>query len=113
MQAHAAQIPILDTAILSIANILARMDAQDCHEHPREGNRSNLKDPDTFDGEELEKLQEFLAQCGLHFAECPATFASDNSRITFVMSGTSQKIRSYRSRQRCRNLNHFPSYEIL
>jgi hypothetical protein len=45
-----------------------------------------LKDLDTFSGEEPEKLREFLSLCGLHFSERPETYASDSSRILYVMS---------------------------
>lgn len=48
--------------------------------------RSNLKDPDTFDGKDSRKLHAFLAQCWLHFAERPAAFPTDDDKILYSMS---------------------------
>lgn len=45
-----------------------------------------LKDPDTFNGEDPAKLQSFMLQCGLHFAQRPTDFPSDDEKIIYVMS---------------------------
>ena len=73
-------------AFLSIAVILDRMERRGRGSTNREPTRSNLREPDTFDGEDPSKLKEFLAQCGYHFSERPKTFATDNSKILYVIS---------------------------
>ena len=48
--------------------------------------RSNLKDPDTFDGDNPAKLRPFLTQIYLHFAERPRAFATDDDKIIYTLS---------------------------
>ena len=48
--------------------------------------KSNLRNLDTFDGSDPSKLQSFLTQCYLHFAERPQDFPSDDDKIYFIIS---------------------------
>lgn len=49
-------------------------------------NRTNLKAPDTFDGQDPTKLRSFIVQCVLHFAERAQDFPSDDDKIFYAMS---------------------------
>ena len=53
---------------------------------PPRSNRSNLRNPDTFDGSDPAKLSSFLTQCYLHFAERPQDFPDDDDRILYIIS---------------------------
>ncbi|THH20972.1 hypothetical protein EUX98_g8483 [Antrodiella citrinella] len=54
---------------------------------PRHAVRApKLKDPDTFNGEDSSKLQPFLLQCGLQFAQRPWDFPDDDDKIIYVIS---------------------------
>lgn len=48
--------------------------------------KSNLRNPDTFDGSDPDKLPSFLAQCYLHFAERTQDFPTDDDKIYFIIS---------------------------
>jgi hypothetical protein len=80
------QMTVLQSSFLSLAASFDRLERRGRYDHPREPNRSSLKDPETFSGEEPEKLKEFLSLCRLHFSKRPETYASDGSRILYVMS---------------------------
>jgi hypothetical protein len=54
----------------------------------------NLRNPDTFDGSDLAKLNLFLTQCYLHFAEYMQDFPTDDEKVLFMISylqGTAQQ----------------------
>jgi hypothetical protein len=56
--------------------------------------KSNLRNPDTFDGSDPAKLNPFLTQCYLHFAERTQDFPTDDDKILFMISylrGTAQQ----------------------
>jgi hypothetical protein len=53
---------------------------------PARSSRSNLRNPDTFDGSDPMKLRPFLAQCYLHFAEREHDFKTDDDKIIYMMS---------------------------
>jgi hypothetical protein len=53
---------------------------------PARSSRSNLRNPDTFDGSDPMKLRPFLAQCYLHFAEREHDFTTDDDKIIYMMS---------------------------
>lgn len=53
---------------------------------PVRSSRSNLRNPDTFDGSDPMKLRPFLAQCYLHFAEREHDFKTDDDKIIYMMS---------------------------
>jgi len=42
--------------------------------------------PDTFDGLDPQKLDNFVFQCSMHFAVCSADFPDDESRVSFMLS---------------------------
>jgi Ty3 transposon capsid-like protein len=48
--------------------------------------RTNIHEPDPFDGSDTRKLQPFLVQCQLNFCDRPNTFASDKAKVTFALS---------------------------
>ncbi len=48
--------------------------------------KSNLRNPDTFDGSDPDKLPLFLSQCYLHFAERTQDFPGDDDKIYFIIS---------------------------
>jgi hypothetical protein len=47
---------------------------------------TKVHEPDPFDGSDTCKLQPFLVQCQLNFHDRPDTFASDEAKVTFVLS---------------------------
>lgn len=49
-------------------------------------NRSRLRDPDIFNGEDPAKLRPFLTQISLHLAERPQDFPTEDDKIVFVLS---------------------------
>ena len=56
--------------------------------------KSNLRNPDTFDGSDPAKLNLFLTQCYLHFAERTQDLPTDDDKILFMISylwGTAQQ----------------------
>ena len=60
---------------------------------PRE-EKIKVHEPDVFDGTAPKKLRGFLTACNLHFRNRPATFASDEKKILFILSylkGVAQK----------------------
>ncbi|KAJ7699393.1 hypothetical protein B0H17DRAFT_926695 [Mycena rosella] len=61
---------------------------------PPRSSRSNLRNPDLFDSSDTAKLQTFLTQCYLHFAERRQDFPTDDDKIYYMMSclqGTAQQ----------------------
>lgn len=48
--------------------------------------RSNLRNPDPFDGSDPLKLRTFLAQCSLHFMERTQDFRTDDDKIIYMLS---------------------------
>ena len=45
-----------------------------------------VRDPDTFDGSDPSKLQDFLFQCQLHFRAKRDTYGTDEAKIYFTIS---------------------------
>ena len=45
-----------------------------------------VREPDTFDGSNPQKLRNFLISCNFHFREHPQVYASDEKRILFILS---------------------------
>jgi len=54
----------------------------------REPKKSSFKSnrPDTFDGSDPKKLNNFVLLCGLHFRSNPYSFDDDGSKVTFALS---------------------------
>src|SRR6266481_5117573 len=47
---------------------------------------TNLREPDTFDGANPNKLQTFILQCSLHFHDRANTFTSDRAKVAYALS---------------------------
>ena len=47
---------------------------------------TKLREPDTFDGSDANKLQTFILQCGLHFQDWANIFSNDLTKVTYVLS---------------------------
>ena len=45
-----------------------------------------VREPDTFDGSDPDRLRDFLVSCNLHFRDCPHVFYSDEKKILFILS---------------------------
>jgi hypothetical protein len=67
-------------------NGLTKVIAGLANPQPARSSRSNLRNPDTFDGSDPMKLRPFLAQCYLHFAEREHDFQTDDDKIIYMMS---------------------------
>jgi hypothetical protein len=52
----------------------------------REPLHAKLREPDTFTGQDPQKLQAFLMQCHFQFHNCPAAFHNDVQKINFALS---------------------------
>src|SRR5271154_6506457 len=54
----------------------------------REPQKSNFKSnkPDTFDGSDPKKVNNFILLCGLHFKSNPSSFTDDGAKVTFALS---------------------------
>ena len=54
---------------------------------PKENSeRTEVQEPDVFDGSDTCKLQPFLVQCTLNFRNCPDAFSTDSAKVTFALS---------------------------
>ena len=47
---------------------------------------TRLREPDTFDGSDTNKLRVFILQCSLHFQDCANAFSSGKAKVTYVLS---------------------------
>ena len=47
---------------------------------------TRLREPDTFDGSDGNKLQVFILKCSLHFQDCANTFSSSRAKVTYALS---------------------------
>src|SRR6266481_4327015 len=47
---------------------------------------TKLREPDTFDGADPNKLQTFILQCSLHFHDRANAFASDRAKVAYALS---------------------------
>jgi len=66
----------------SLTKVLSKMNDP----KPARSSRSNLRNPDLYDGSDPMKLRPFLAQCYLHFAEREHDFVTDDDKIIYMMS---------------------------
>ena len=71
--------PTLAEAIMLMTNELRRRDASS-----KSLNRK-VKEPDTFDGSDPKKLNNFILLCNLYFRNNPA-YADDDSKVTFALT---------------------------
>jgi hypothetical protein len=51
-----------------------------------EDSKAKVREPDTFDGSEPQKLRAFFVQCELNFQNKPHAFRSDRAKVTFAQS---------------------------
>ena len=47
---------------------------------------TRLREPDTFDGLDANKLQVFILQCSLHFQDRANAFSSNRAKVTYALS---------------------------
>ena len=47
---------------------------------------TRLREPNTFDGLDTNKLQVFILQCSLHFQDCANAFSSGRAKATYALS---------------------------
>ena len=47
---------------------------------------TRLREPDTFDGSDANKLRVFILQCSLHFQDRTNAFSSGKAKVTFALS---------------------------
>ena len=71
--------PNLAQAIMLMTNELRRRDT------PPKAFNSKVKEPDTFDGSDPRKLNNFILLCNLYFRNNPA-YSDDDSKITFALT---------------------------
>jgi len=48
--------------------------------------KPKLREPDTFDGSDSQKLRTFILQCKLNFRDHPDLFKDDKSKVSYVLS---------------------------
>jgi len=68
-------------AILYLADSL-----KDLRRDPAKSEKIKLREPDTFDGSDPQKLRDFLVSCNLHFRNRPQVFTADDRKILFILS---------------------------
>src|SRR5277367_1600221 len=69
----------------TLAEAIALMTAELRHREPKKTNFKSNK-PDTFDGSDPKKLNNFVLLCGLHFRCNPSSFDNDGAKVTFALS---------------------------
>jgi hypothetical protein len=80
--------------IQTLTSFRDAIDIWNRHTSAPRSTKSNLRNPDTFDGSNPAKLNPFLTQCYLHFAERTQDFPTDDDKILFMISylqGTAQQ----------------------
>ena len=78
-QASIDNTPNLAEAIMLMTETLKNRDAPSVK-------RAKAKEPDTFDGSNLKKLNNFVLLCELYFRTIPSAYENDNLRVTFAIS---------------------------
>src|SRR5277367_1968389 len=69
----------------TLAEAITLMTAELKHLEPKKTNFKSNK-PDTFDGSDPKKLNNFVLLCGLHFRSNPSSFDDDGAKVTFALS---------------------------
>src|SRR5277367_5382356 len=69
----------------TLVEAIALMTAELRHREPKKTNFKSNK-PDTFDGSDPKKLNNFVLLCGLHFRSNPSSFDDDGAKVTFALS---------------------------
>ena len=78
-QASVDNMPNLAEAIMLMTETLKNRDTPSTK-------RAKAKEPDTFDGSDPKKLNNFILLCELYFRTNPSVYSDDNLRITFALS---------------------------
>ena len=47
---------------------------------------TRLREPDTFDSSDANKLQVFILQCSLHFQDCTNAFSTGRAKVVYALS---------------------------
>ena len=47
---------------------------------------TKVKEPDTFDGSDSRKLNNFILLCDLYFRHKPSAYSDDSAKVTFALS---------------------------
>ena len=68
----------------NLAEAIMLMTEQLCH-HDAPIQKDKAKDPDTFDGSEPQKLNNFILLCHLFFCSNPV-YSNDSNKVTFALS---------------------------
>jgi hypothetical protein len=72
---------------MAAANLLTALaDSLQAFNHNREPPCAKLQEPDTFTGQDPQKLRAFLMQCHFQFCDHPAAFCDDVQKINFALS---------------------------
>jgi hypothetical protein len=50
------------------------------------GHKAKTKEPDTFDGSDTKKLNNFILLCNLYFRANPSSYSDDDAKVTFALS---------------------------
>ena len=68
----------------NLANAI-RLLAQNVGSKPK-GNRTKVREPDTFDGSDPKKLRPFILQLELNFRDRPENYLDDENKVNFALS---------------------------
>ena len=74
----------LAAALVGLTSVIQRNNAPTSSPGP--SSRSKAKEPDTFYGNEPNKLRSFLMQCSLNFVDRPQDFQTDKQKVIFSLS---------------------------
>ena len=72
-------------SVTTLTEAITLMTAELRHREPKKNNFKSNK-PDTFDGSDPKKLNNFVLLCGLHFRSDPSSFDNDGAKVTFALS---------------------------
>ena len=72
-------------SVTTLTEAITLMTAELRHREPKKTNFKSNK-PDTFDGSDPKKLNNFVLLCGLHFRSNPSSFDDDGAKVTFALS---------------------------
>ena len=88
-----AEIPVLTTPINesvedktpNLAEAISLMTEELKHRNNTKASKAKSKEPDTFDGSDPRKLNNFLLLCNLYFRNNPS-YSDDDAKVTFALS---------------------------
>ena len=59
---------------------------EELHRRKNPGHKVKSKEPDTFDGSDSKKLNNFILLCNLYFQANPSSYSDDDAKVTFALS---------------------------